>query len=286
MIVKKALRYYRNHGLRKTMARSFLELSRILDREVEHPRLSHHATDSAIEPCCMDLPCTGERVIPTAKNDCFYAHLSIYNFAKELVRHKVVLDAGCGSGYGTYYLATHGAKDVCGIDIGEEAISFARGNYRAQNLKYMQMDCEKIDLNRQFFDVVFSSNMIEHLDNYRLFLNGVRRVLKRKGIFILATPPLYGSEPLEDNPFHHTNLQVDEWIDILSGYFNNIETYRHLFKTGKKHKNGAPYVLDFSNSPEDCNIDEEDFYFERVPDSLYRNRIETITALFLCSGKR
>jgi 2-polyprenyl-3-methyl-5-hydroxy-6-metoxy-1,4-benzoquinol methylase len=280
MMVKKTFKYYRNHGLRKTLARSFLELCRRLYRETGNnlsvSEVSQHA----------DVPYTGERVVPAQKNDCFYAHLSIYNFARDFIQDKTVLDAGCGCGYGTYYLATHGAKDVCGIDIGEDAISFAGGNYRAPNLRYIQMDCEKIDLNHQSFDVVFSSNMIEHLDHYRLFLDGVKSVLKRNGIFILATPPLYGFEPLEDNPFHHTNLQVGEWIEILSGYFKHIETFRHLFKTVKKNKDGAPYVLNFANSFEDCTIDEEDFYFEKVPVSLYQNRMETITALFITSGKK
>ena len=285
-MIRKSIRYFKKHGLRKTLARSFLEVSRRLDREVEYSLNRHHAPDIAIESYCTDLPGTGERVVPTVKNDCFYAHLSIYTFAKEFVQNKVVLDAGCGAGYGTHYLATHGAKNVCGIDIGKDAIRFAGENYRASNLNYLHLDCEKMNLGKKSFDVVFSSNMIEHLDDYHSFLNSVCDILTDDGVFILATPPLYGGETVVDNPFHHTNLNVSDWIDILLGYFNNIETYRHLFKTGKKDISGDPYVLDFANSPEDCTINEEDFYFEQVSVSLYRNRTETITALFITSGKK
>ncbi|MBE0425215.1 MAG: class I SAM-dependent methyltransferase [Nitrospirae bacterium] len=261
------MRYLRRHGLRKTLARSFFKLSELLE-------------------CPDALSYTGERVVPAYKNDCFYAHLSIYNFAKDFVLNKAVLDAGCGSGYGTHYLATHGAKTVCGIDIGEDAVKFATENYQQPNLKFIQMDCENINLDKQSFDVVFSSNMIEHLENYHAFLKGVKDVLKDDGVFILATPPLYGFEPVEDNPFHHTNLKVGEWIDILSGYYTNIETFRHLFKTNKKNKHGDPYVLDFANKPKDCTIDEKDFFFEKVPVSTYLNKTETLTALFVISGKR
>jgi SAM-dependent methyltransferase len=270
------------HGTRKTLARSFLEFSSRLDREVA----GYPSTVAASEPRAINVPYTGERVVPAYKNDCFYAHFSIYNFAKDFVLNKAVLDAGCGSGYGTHYLATHGAKTVCGIDIGEDAVKFATENYQQPNLKFIQMDCENINLDKQSFDVVFSSNMIEHLENYHAFLKGVKDVLKDDGVFILATPPLYGFEPVEDNPFHHTNLKVGEWIDILSGYYTNIETFRHLFKTNKKNKHGDPYVLDFANKPKDCTIDEKDFFFEKVPVSTYLNKTETLTALFVISGKR
>jgi 2-polyprenyl-3-methyl-5-hydroxy-6-metoxy-1,4-benzoquinol methylase len=280
-MIRKVIKYYKNHGFRKTLARSFLELSKRLDSDV-----ICHSTKTTTYDNIIDLPYTGERVVSTHKNDCFYAHMSIYNFAQSFVQKKTVLDAGCGSGYGTYYLAAHGAKSVVGIDIGEEAVGFAKGNYIAPNLTYIQMDCEKINFDKKSFDVVFSSNMIEHLDNYKAFLKGVKDVLKNDGIFILATPPLYGSEPVEDNPFHHTNLKVGEWIDNLSGYWKNIETYCHLFKTEKKNKQGMPYVLDFANTPEDCMIDEKAFYFEKMPVPVYREGVETLTALFILSGKR
>jgi hypothetical protein len=40
----------------------------------------------------------------------YWAHLSIYRFAVPFAQGKRVLDAGSGSGYGSSYLARHGAK--------------------------------------------------------------------------------------------------------------------------------------------------------------------------------
>jgi len=285
-LISKAIRYFQTHGLRKTLARTFLEISRRIDEKVAYPAVIPDKPIETLESPHIDLPCTGERVLPTQKNDCFYAHLSLYNFAKDFIQNKVVVDAGCGVGYGTYYFAVNGAKAVYGVDISEEAIRFAKEHYRTPNLTYIQMDCENISYHQKFVDVIFSSNMIEHLENYHAFLKAIKDVLMDDGILILATPPLYGGEPVEDNPFHHTNLTVGEWIDILSGYFTNIETYGHFFMTGKKNKNGGPYVLDFANAPEDCTISEKDFYFEKVTASSYRMRTETLTALFVASGKK
>jgi 2-polyprenyl-3-methyl-5-hydroxy-6-metoxy-1,4-benzoquinol methylase len=262
VMIKKFIRYSKLHGTKKTLIRSFREISRRL------------------------YGFTGERVIPTYKNDCFYAHFSIYNFAKEFIQNKVVFDAGCGTGYGTFYLVTHGANIAYGIDIAEDAIRFAKKTYRNPNLKFTQMSCENMNLKKQSFDVVFSSNVIEHLENYHAFLRSIKDVLKEDGTFILATPPLYTAELNDANPFHCTNMTVAEWIDILSIYFNNIETYRHFFKTDKTNKNGTPYILDFSNSPKNCIIDESDFYFEKVPVSSFREGIETLTAIFVLSSKK
>jgi 2-polyprenyl-3-methyl-5-hydroxy-6-metoxy-1,4-benzoquinol methylase len=282
-MIKKIITYYKSHGLRKTLARSFLELSRRLDSDIERSGTGHMPVSG---PDGSEVSYTGERVIPEYKNDCFYAHLSIYHFAEDFVQDKNVLDAGCGSGYGTHYLASHEAKKVCGIDISEDAIRSAEKNYPHPHLTFIRMDCEHIQLDANSFDVVFSSNMIEHLHNYHSFLGGIKASLKDNGIFILATPPLYGHEPAEDNPFHHTNLTVAEWIDILSSYFHSIETYRHLFDTNKKNKHGAPYILDFANTPEDCTINENDFFFEKISESMYREKAETLTAVFVLSGKK
>jgi len=64
---------------------------------------------------------TGERVIPNQVDpDLFNEHQARYAFAARLARKKRVLDAGCGTGYGTAALACQ-ARDVLGIDISASA---------------------------------------------------------------------------------------------------------------------------------------------------------------------
>ena len=44
-------------------------------------------------------------------------HFQRYRFASQFVKDKVVLDAGCGAGYGSWIMATEGgAREVIGID--------------------------------------------------------------------------------------------------------------------------------------------------------------------------
>ena len=88
-MILKTIRYLKAHGLRKTLARSFLELSRRLDSEVDRPVTDYNTTAVTLESQATDIPYTGERVVPAYKNDCFYAHLSIYNFVKDFIENNM-----------------------------------------------------------------------------------------------------------------------------------------------------------------------------------------------------
>ena len=76
---------------------------------------------------------TGERVIPGAVDeDLWNEHFARYAFAARLARRKRVLDAGCGSGYGSAELA-RSARMVVGADVAREAVDYARGHYPLAN---------------------------------------------------------------------------------------------------------------------------------------------------------
>ena len=55
--------------------------------------------------------------MPGVRNDLFVAHQSIYTFAIPYATGAVVLDAGCGTGYGSRLLADAGAGRVLGLDV-------------------------------------------------------------------------------------------------------------------------------------------------------------------------
>ena len=53
-------------------------------------------------------------------------HLARYSWAAGLARGKRVLDAGCGTAYGSRMLAEGGAQEVVGIDIAAEVLEAVR----------------------------------------------------------------------------------------------------------------------------------------------------------------
>jgi SAM-dependent methyltransferase len=172
---------------------------------------------------------TGERVIPGQVDaDLMNEHLARYAFAARLARGKRVLDAGCGSGYGSTELAKT-ALFVLGLDQAEDAVEFARENYRLPNLRFARASVSALPHASASFDLVVAFEVIEHLDRWREFLLEARRILVPAGQLIVSTPnKLYYAETREragPNPFHRHEFEFAEFRDELSAVFPHISMF-------------------------------------------------------------
>jgi 2-polyprenyl-3-methyl-5-hydroxy-6-metoxy-1,4-benzoquinol methylase len=169
-----------------------------------------------------------ERVLPNDERTkfLFQEHTIRYLFASQFTASKTVLDAACGSGYGSAILSESGAKKVVGIDNSSEAIEYCKKNYKKENLEFKKANCEKITLDTTF-DVAISFETIEHLKNQDNFLAEIKRVLKDDGIFIVSTPnaDTYPS----DNPFHYKEFTESEFKLFLGKYFSNITIFYQYY---------------------------------------------------------
>lgn len=167
---------------------------------------------------------TAERVVPTTPEHrgYFQEHMTRYMFAAQFVRGRVVLDAGCGTGYGAAYLASRGAARVYGIDMAADAIEYSRVHYQRDNVIFSVMDCTTLDFPDETFDVVVSLEVIEHLGDAERYLSEMRRVLKADGVFILSTPNKAVHSPNTNkplNPFHFKEYTIAELEETLLAYF-------------------------------------------------------------------
>lgn len=115
-------------------------------------------------------------------------HQFRYNFAKIFVKNKVVIDLGCGVGYGTFVLAKARAKKVYGIDIDNDAIEYAKSHYCDKNITYNVRDALKSKFPSRVADIIIAFEVIEHVNNPKKFLEEAARLLKPNGIFIMSTP--------------------------------------------------------------------------------------------------
>lgn len=164
-----------------------------------------------------------ERVIPgVSSNFMLKEALSRYEFAAKFIKKDYfILDLGCGTGYGTHYLAKM-AKKTVGVDINPEAIRFARKNYLHKNLKYKIADINSIKESGKY-DLIVSFEVIEHLKNPASFVSGVYRMLKKEGIFILSTP---NAEVVSPNggvasPYHEKEFKYQELSLLLRKKFKD-----------------------------------------------------------------
>jgi ubiquinone/menaquinone biosynthesis C-methylase UbiE len=172
---------------------------------------------------------TGERVIPGQVDvDLLNEHMARYTFAARLAAGKRVLDIGCGAGYGSAELAV-AAKRVVGIDVAAEALDFARVHYRKPNLVFEQASCTALPHAEASFDLVVAFEIIEHLNDWRTFLQEARRVLAAGGRFVVSTPNrLYYTEsrgPSGANPYHVHEFDFQEFRKELTSVFPSATIY-------------------------------------------------------------
>jgi ubiquinone/menaquinone biosynthesis C-methylase UbiE len=101
-----------------------------------------------------------------------------------------VLDLGCGEGDFAAAAVEAGAGDVVGVDVAEAAVRRARG--RHPELRFEQVaPGDRLPLEDASVDLVWCSEVLEHvLDTARL-LSEARRVLRTGGL-LLATTPAHG----------------------------------------------------------------------------------------------
>jgi SAM-dependent methyltransferase len=97
-----------------------------------------------------------------------------------------VLDLGCGAGRFVAALRDAGAEPV-GVELAEAALDRARRNVPGADLRRVAAD-GSLPLGHGEVDVVWCSEVLEHVPDTIGLLTEVRRVLKRGGRLLLTVP--------------------------------------------------------------------------------------------------
>lgn len=172
---------------------------------------------------------TGERVVPGQVDpDLWNEHLARYAFAARLGWKKRVLDAGCGTGYGTAELARVASRTV-GVDVSPEAVEYAAATYRAPNLRYLRSSCAALPFAGRSFDLVVAFEVIEHIEEWPSLIREAHRVLSPGGQFIVSTPnkAYYADSRRQSgpNPFHVHEFEFDEFRQALLSEFPHVSMF-------------------------------------------------------------
>jgi 2-polyprenyl-3-methyl-5-hydroxy-6-metoxy-1,4-benzoquinol methylase len=114
--------------------------------------------------------------------------ISLYTYASQFVEKKTCLDIACGEGYGSRYLALHGATWVIGGDISLQAIQHAQRTHSLPNNHFLVLDAETLPFRDNSFDIIISLETIEHLSHPGKILKECKRVLKPGAYLLLSTP--------------------------------------------------------------------------------------------------
>jgi 2-polyprenyl-6-hydroxyphenyl methylase/3-demethylubiquinone-9 3-methyltransferase len=99
-----------------------------------------------------------------------------------------VLDVGCGNGAACGEFIRRGCQ-VVGVDLSEQGVAWARRAFPEARFELRAADSELLDqLDEQPFDIVISTEVVEHLYNPRDWARGCFAALKPGGTFICTTP--------------------------------------------------------------------------------------------------
>ena len=98
-----------------------------------------------------------------------------------------ILDIGCGGGLISEPMARLGAK-VTGIDASEKNIKVAQLHAKQNSLdiEYLNKSPEQLDQKRKF-DIILNLEIVEHVDNVRLYVESCHKLLKKNGLMFTAT---------------------------------------------------------------------------------------------------
>lgn len=165
-----------------------------------------------------------ERMVPSKHrgSGIYGEHVARYMAATDIVVGKDVLDIASGSGYGTAILSEY-AKSVVGVDVSDDAIAFSKQAYSAKNITYKKSDGKTIPFSDNMFDVIVSFETIEHVQDYKFFMQEIKRVLKKDGLFILSTPNEL--EFAEGNHFHLHEFEQDELMQLAKEYYADVKPF-------------------------------------------------------------
>lgn len=163
---------------------------------------------------------TGERFMPGCSGEIWAEHWHRYLFARQFVAGKDVLDAACGEGYGSAWLA-RAARKVSGLDVDAPTVAAARAKYGGPSLQFDVGSVAAMPYADASFDYAISFETLEHLAEQEAMLREFRRVLRPDGVLIISTPNKaeYSDKRHFQNAFHVHELYEDDFRALLGRHF-------------------------------------------------------------------
>lgn len=151
-------------------------------------------------------------------------NLAAYHLALPDVVGKVVVDAGTNEGAGAALFSRHAAR-VVAFDLAPEGIAAARSRYDRPNLEFHVHDATRpFPIPEGSADVVFSSEVIEHVADGGAFLRAALGALKPGGLLLLKTPnDDFNRYENRLNPHHVNPYTYNRLRELLQGSCEGVD---------------------------------------------------------------
>ena len=201
---------------------------------------------------------SGERQTGTKLESIRYDHRVRYDFTINYINQASAreakmfgLDIFCGTGYGTYMLATQLSCAMLGLDGSKDAISFANKHYSNKKALYSHKPFP-FWLPCNTFDFITCYESLEHIKNGAQLMEQLNASLKANGFLFLSTP----NErffPLRKNfnKFHYKHYTMEEVMTLI----NEVGEYKLVTWLGQNlyELNGGKSIGNLSDHQMDLH---------------------------------
>jgi SAM-dependent methyltransferase len=149
----------------------------------------------------------------------------------EELRQKTVLDVGCGQGLFSAILRQQVAPELyVGIDF--SSVLLKKATRRSPSHSFVLADAEKLPIGPHSVDYLFSTEVIEHIADYRSVLAEFCRALKKEGVCIITTPNFQGLLGVVKILFEWSTRQRFSMGSIVEYAFTPERLKRELLRAG------------------------------------------------------
>jgi len=161
----------------------------------------------------------------------FIRNEEIVDFLNKLLKSKKkikVADFGCSNGDLLYLLQRINNRNLFfGIDISDEII--LRNKKKNNDIIFSCQDLLNTNFEENFFDLIISSMVIEHIKNDKEMIEEIHRVLNKDGILVII------SVLKKDNAWYYLKNKNGESVLELSHVkeYKTIEDFTNLFDKNK-----------------------------------------------------
>ena len=157
---------------------------------------------------------------------------------QEIPENSKFLDVGCGSGYAMQMASKDLNCDCTGVDPDPGAHGV--GRYLKSLIideKIVKGFAEKLPLEDNSFDVVFSSHVLEHVNDEQKSLREMKRVLKDDGLLIIGMPTAsMALINLVSTILFTTHIKIYEFFR----FFLTKDIHKNLFKIFRVKSHSYP----------------------------------------------
>jgi SAM-dependent methyltransferase len=198
------------------------------------------------------------------------------------------LEIGCATGNLLDIIAVNQPKlKIHGMDVSEYAVNAAR----QKGHEAIAAHIENYKYNPKM-DIIFSSETMEHLDNLRVFLEGVKNNLKSDGSFLFYVPSINEKDAINEGRdyirftrnLEHLLHFTPEFFQIEMESFFNRKVIIQEFDTGF-----GPFIVGLvSNNQQACKKLQQTFnslVSENLPRPKDKHILKNLTVIALKFGK-